>query len=260
MDCLVRFSLRLVGWKPTPTCVIVYYHSIPDSLSAEFARQMDVVQKTTTPIALEPRPNLSRGERYLSVTFDDGFENVIQNALPELEKRNIPATIFVTVGRCGQIASWWPAHTGESGQRIASVEMLLGLPRTICIGSHALSHASLTDLKEDEARRELVDSRTELERLLARKVTTFSFPNGAFTEDMVDWCRDAGYRQVFTSLPRIAFQEKDEYVTGRVSVDPSDWPLEFRLKIAGAYRWLPYAIRNKRKIVGSPRIPVREHR
>jgi hypothetical protein len=39
------------------------------------------------------------------------------------------------------------------------------------------------------------------------------------------------------------------HVVGRIEVSPTDWPLEFRLKIRGAYQWLPLAMSAKRKVV-----------
>ena len=41
-----------------------------------------------------------------------------------------------------------------------------------------------------------------------------------------------------------------EFVTGRIAVNPTDWELEFRLKILGAYQWLPRVIAYKRKLLG----------
>ena len=73
----------------------------------------------------------------------------------------------------------------------------------------------------------------------------FSFPYGAFSEDLLTYCKDAGYTRVFTILPVLAFSAPGEFVSGRVQVDATDWPLEFRLKMAGSYRWLPYAFRVK---------------
>ncbi len=40
---------------------------------------------------------------------------------------------------------------------------------------------------------------------------------------------------------------------GRVRVDPTDWPLEFHLKLMGAYRWLPMAIALKRRLLATVR-------
>jgi hypothetical protein len=36
---------------------------------------------------------------------------------------------------------------------------------------------------------------------------------------------------------------------GRISVSPRDWPLEFRLKVRGAYNWMAVAVPVKRAIL-----------
>jgi hypothetical protein len=54
---------------------------------------------------------------------------------------------------------------------------------------------------------------------------------------------------VFTALPQWKISNASEFVTGRVRVDPTDWRLEFRLKLLGAYRWLPMAVEMKRRIL-----------
>jgi hypothetical protein len=44
------------------------------------------------------------------------------------------------------------------------------------------------------------------------------------------------------------FSAARNYVTGRVVADPTDWDCEFRLKVLGAYRWLPIIYRVKQKV------------
>jgi peptidoglycan/xylan/chitin deacetylase (PgdA/CDA1 family) len=105
---------------------------------------------------------------------------------------------------------------------------------------------------EERAWREIHESRARLEGLLDREVKLFSFPYGAFNERLVGLCREAGYERVFTTLPYSALSEPDEFVTGRVWAEPTDWPLEFRLKLLGAYAWLPKAFSLKRRLLTSP--------
>lgn len=249
-DCAWRLAVRMLGRMPKATCVILYYHSVPDEQQRAFAHQMDVVASLTIPISLEHIPQLLPRKRYSSITFDDGFEDTLDNALPELQKRGIPATFFVTAACLGQSAAWWPEPAPERQRRIARPERWQQLPPDlISIGSHTLTHPHLSSLSETEARRELWESRLVLEELLKRKIRTLSFPYGDFNADLVSWCRDAGYERIFTSLPGNAFQNVNEFISGRVSVEPTDWPLEFRLKLLGAYRWLPSAISWKRRIL-----------
>lgn len=79
----------------------------------------------------------------------------------------------------------------------------------------------------------------------------FSFPYGSFNEALVNCAMEAGYERVFTVLPDLAFSDPAEFVTPRVRVDPTDWDLEFRLKVLGAYRWLPIAFAIKRSLFRS---------
>jgi len=247
--CLV---LLMIGREPGPTCVVLYYHAIKDEERNAFAGQMDLIRRLTEPVSLERVMPMLPNKRYSSVTFDDGFENTVRNAVPELTKRGIPATIFVTAGLLGEFAGWWPKSTPERREKLASAERLQQLPaELISIGSHTLTHPHLTALTEACARRELSESRSRLEHLLARPVTNFSFPYGAFNAQLIEWCRDAGYERVFTTLPLTAFSKPQEFVVGRVGVEPTDWALEFRLKVLGAYRWLPLAFKIKRVVVSA---------
>lgn len=248
-DCLRRAILGLLGRKPGPVCVTLYYHSVPDKLRLTFARQMDIVLALTEPVSISQIPQLPPGRRYCAVTFDDGFENIIRNAVPELLTRSIPATAFLTTTCLGKYARWWPERSPEHHEALATIEMWRQLPANlITIGSHTLTHPHLPCLIEAEARRELYDSRLALAHLLSRDITSFSFPYGDFNADLVRWCRDAGYELAFTSLSGNFFRGFDSFVFGRVSAEPMDWELEFRLKLLGAYRWLPFAILAKRKM------------
>jgi peptidoglycan/xylan/chitin deacetylase (PgdA/CDA1 family) len=239
------FLAGLLGRKRPGTCVVLYYHSIPEDLRMRFANQLDTVLRCAKPVGLNGKVILALGERSTAITFDDGFEDFFQNALPELQKRDIPATMFVISAAIGK--AFGPDNRFE---KVMSLEQIRGLPESlITIGSHTSTHPLLPAITQEDALRELVESRTELERILGRKVPLFSFPFGGFNERLVDLCREAGYQRVFTTLPNFAFADPDEFVVGRVRVDPTDWPFEFRLKVAGAYRWLPLAFVWKRKIL-----------
>lgn len=249
-DCVLRSFMRLLGRMPNATCVILYYHSVSDVQKLAFIRQMDIVTRMTIPISIDHVPKMLPGKRYSAITFDDGFENIINNALKILCNRGIPATVFVTSGYLGRPAEWWPKTESERQLKIGEAEKWQQLQADlISIGSHTLTHPYLTALSEPEAKSELFESRAMLQELLKREINTFSFPYGDFNAALIDWCREAGYKRIFTSLPGNSFQKTNEFVSGRVKVEPTDWPLEFRLKLLGAYSWLPLAISWKRRIL-----------
>ncbi len=242
-----RFLARLVGVTPAGSCVVLYYHSVPESQLEKFARQLDALMRNATPIAVDKSVVVAKGARLAAVTFDDGFENFFQHAMPELEKRRIPVAMFVIADALGK--AFGPLGRAE---QVMSLAQLRALPvDLVTIGSHTSTHPFLPSTKEEDMLRELAGSRAKLEKLLGRKIELFSFPFGGFSERLIELCRAAGYRRVFTTLPAYGFAASNEFAVGRVRVDPTDWPLEFHLKVAGAYRWLPYAFRLKRTITTS---------
>jgi peptidoglycan/xylan/chitin deacetylase (PgdA/CDA1 family) len=241
------FLNRLTGRAARSSCVVVYYHSVDAAQQARFAKQMDQLLRHGKPIAANEATTLQPGTHHVAVTFDDGFKNFYECALPELVKRGIPATMFVITDVIGKTF-------GPSGyvQEVMSLEQIRALPESlVTIGSHTLTHPLLPSINLDQAKREIAFSRAKLEEQLHRRIVLFSFPYGGFNQQLVEICQEAGYQRVFSTLPYFAFKAPREFVTGRVRVDPTDWPLEFRLKLTGAYRWLPWAFELKRKIFGN---------
>jgi peptidoglycan/xylan/chitin deacetylase (PgdA/CDA1 family) len=104
-------------------------------------------------------------------------------------------------------------------------------------------------LSEQSAKDEFGRSKMQLEAIVRRPVELFAFPYGNYNESLSDLAKDFGYQRVFTIEPALAFSRPDEFVTGSCSVSPTDWNLEFRLKLLGAYHWLPPVYRFKRKAI-----------
>lgn len=250
-DWLRDRSSLLVGRKPQKKCVVLAYHSVPDAQRSRFASQMDVLIRNAEPVRADIDACPVQGERYAVVTFDDGFQNIVDNALPELSKRGIPATLFVVTESLGGNRGW--EHLGGDDTRqekVMSAEQLRELsPELVTIGSHTMTHPLLPSIEKSQVQQELSGSRMKLKQILNREVSLLSFPYGGFNDTVIEDCREAGYERVFTALPVFAFSQPGEFVTGRVGTAPTDWPIEFRLKLAGAFRWLPYAYALKRRIL-----------
>jgi peptidoglycan/xylan/chitin deacetylase (PgdA/CDA1 family) len=236
-DQFLRALYLLTGKKAPARPVVLAYHSVSKQKRAVFARQMDKVARCSK--SSDSNGHATNGRRAF-VTFDDGFQNIFDNALPELEQRRIPAAIFVVAGALGTTPNW-KDYSGSSDpemhEPILTAEQLRKLPcDLIQIGSHTVTHPMLPLLSEKQARIELAESRTMLEGIIGRKVKLFSFPYGSASASLVKWCQEEGYEQLFITYPRTAFLGSDR-VIARVKVDLDEWPLEFHLKLRGAYRW-----------------------
>jgi peptidoglycan/xylan/chitin deacetylase (PgdA/CDA1 family) len=249
-DWLQARARMIAGRKPRKKCIVLAYHSVSDTQRAQFASQMDMLIQNAEPVRAGINALPTNGENYACVTFDDGFQNIVDNALPELSKRGIHATLFVVTESLGGNRGW--EHLGgddTSQEKVMSVEQLREVSsELVTIGSHTMTHPMLPSIGKTQLMQELSGSRVSLQQILNREIDLLSFPYGGFNDAVVEGCREAGYKRVFTALPAFAFSQPSEFVSGRVGAAPTDWPIEFRLKLAGTFRWLPYAYALKRRI------------
>jgi len=235
--------------KISPVLIVLNYHSINRNQRKRFARQMNILKRYHL-VFSDTDIQMNSLRHFVAITFDDGFVSVVENALPELINYNIPATIFIPTGYMGQRPGW-PTfqNTDLTNESVMGPEQLQSLPKDcIRIGSHSISHRFLTLLDKDDAMHELVGSKSYLENLLNRRISTLSLPYGAYDSTVLELASSSGYRRVFGSWPMYPLSRPENFFVGRIPVGPDDWALEFRLKIMGAYQWLPIGILLKRKV------------
>jgi peptidoglycan/xylan/chitin deacetylase (PgdA/CDA1 family) len=229
---ILNFFYQAMGKKQKRLCSVLLYHSVAAHDRERFARQMDMLLSLATPVDIaKPNPEIIQG-RQVAVTFDDGLQCFKKNALPELVKRRIPVALFIPSRCLGKRLSVYDDET------VMNQKDLLNLPvDLVTIGSHSQTHTNLTMLDYDEARKEIGESKTDLETLFGREVSIFAFPYGEYNEQTLSLARQAGYLRTFSVLPT----GKNNFLFGRIITCPKDWKIEFKLKLLGAYCWLPWA-------------------
>ena len=235
--------------------VVLTYHSIRGDQRQGFVRQMAILKRYHLVFADTEEP-LNAGGHHVAITFDDGFENFAENALSELVEHGIPAMLFIPTGYLGQKPGWISNQRNTfTNESVMRPEQLQTLPEDVIrIGSHSVTHRFLTLMDEAEVMQELIGSKLCLENLLHRKITSLSLPYGAYDSTVLDLAKIAGYMRIFSSWPILPSSRSDSFLLGRIPVSPDDTALEFRLKIMGAYQWLPIGISLKRKVYDALRI------
>lgn len=219
--------------------VILYYHSVPEKSIGKFKKQITILKKYTTPIGFTE--DCLNQKKCSLVTFDDGFQSVIENALPILQKNTIPCILFILGEQFGSKPPWLDATEHEDkNETILTVDQLKQIPTDdVIIGAHGMSHSPLTNVSSEQKQRELEKSKDILTQHLQRDITLFSFPHGYYDQEALNMCQQIGYRNVFTIEPQI-ITDPTCYKQGRVAVDLCDSAIEFYLKIHGAYSWMTY--------------------
>ncbi len=232
---------RLMG-RGRNEAIVLCYHGISAEQRDRFAWQMSKIARRAVDVrdltSFKPQENGLPG---VCVTLDDGFANLLDNALPAIKQWKIPATIFVVSENAGDRPRWWMSpHNPEAGERlISTAEMCQLVQNYPCrIGSHTRTHLNLTTLSLSALRRELSESKAELERLLAVPVEDLALPYGRYDAQVLRESYAAGYRRVFTLEPISVSANNPTRKIGRFRMSPDVWRIEFLLTCAGAYCWL----------------------
>ncbi|MFC9941579.1 polysaccharide deacetylase family protein [Streptomyces pratensis] len=132
------------------------------------------------------------GKRGLvGLTFDDGYADFLDEALPVLLAHGCTATVFVLPGRPGGTNAWDPLGprrpllTEEGIRTVAAAGME--------VGSHGMLHRDLTALSDDELRQETHGSREALHRIVRQTPSGFCYPYGTADRRVAESVREAGY-------------------------------------------------------------------
>jgi peptidoglycan/xylan/chitin deacetylase (PgdA/CDA1 family) len=188
---------------------ILLYHAVgpvPDARLApytitrdRFAAHLDVLDeqgwtlRSISDLVAARRRGEAPGERVAAVTFDDGFASFAEHAWPELRRRSMPATLFVTTGTVGATAAWLD-DVGGGAMPMAGWDGLRRLRDEGCdIGAHSVTHPPLDCIDPAAARAEIVDSGAVLADRLAIPITTFAYPHGHHDRAVRQMVIDAGY-------------------------------------------------------------------
>ena len=117
----------------------------------------------------QQRDTGGQGERVIGLSFDDGYRDVAENALPVLEDLGFTATVFIVTGAVdGTVTFGWYERQPEL-LSWAEIEHL-DASSALSFEAHSETHANLLTLSPDEARWELARSKATLESRLGRPV------------------------------------------------------------------------------------------
>jgi peptidoglycan/xylan/chitin deacetylase (PgdA/CDA1 family) len=129
--------------------------------------------------------------KLFGLSFDDGYHNLLENALPVLDRLDFAASVFVIAGRCGD-DSRWPGQASwvPTMQLLDWPDLETLMAAGWEIGSHGWSHAPLTEVDAQRVEKDVEESKTLLESNLAVQVPIFAYPYGAHNETVRRIVRD----------------------------------------------------------------------
>jgi peptidoglycan/xylan/chitin deacetylase (PgdA/CDA1 family)/glycosyltransferase involved in cell wall biosynthesis len=232
-------SLALFSRRPRFT--ILLYHSISANLDSfavsplEFDRQMRYVRAHADIVPLSRAFSYAAGEPLrrdtVAVTFDDGYQDFATEALPVLQRYEIPATVFVLGGEPdrAELANGHPLLTPADAPTLRV--------RSVAVGSHGVTHRKLTRVAPDELTAELQDSREAVGAQFGIVPAYLAYPKGSFNTAVMRATRDTGYEGAVTVVERGVRVGDDAFALPRILVTGATSPGVFAAKLTRAADW-----------------------
>lgn len=169
--------------------------------------------------------------RPVMLTFDDGFLECVEHALPVLRAHGFSGVFYLVAGQVGGPSRWLRPILGDAFP-LAGWEAARRLERegSVC-GAHSWSHPRLAELSGEACRRELRDSRARLEDRLGRAVTHLAYPHGSWNGRVRDLAEEEGYRTACTVEVGLAGPGDDLLALPRVPVEGTDSLPDFVVRL-----------------------------
>jgi peptidoglycan/xylan/chitin deacetylase (PgdA/CDA1 family) len=224
---------------------ILFYHRVADDRDElavrprSFAQQMDYLASQLYNVVdvVEAVDLLRHGSlrpRTIGLSFDDGYLDVAEHALPILAGHGFRATVFVApavVDGAASIDDYPTQPTVLDWDDIAELDQ----DGTLRFEAHSLTHPNLTALDDHVAKHEIEGSKSALEAHLGRPVEAFAYPSGLFGERERRLADEAGYRMALSCEPGVNGPETDRFALRRRQIDARDSLLDFRAKLGGGH-------------------------
>jgi peptidoglycan/xylan/chitin deacetylase (PgdA/CDA1 family) len=217
-----------------PIIVLAYHRVSNDAANdwtisaADFARHICWLEKHFDFVSLEEAQRRIRSSRNnrpcVSITFDDGYADNLQWAMPMLIAKRIPVTYFVCADATLRGAEL--PQDVAMGNHLArnTVEQLRALAKAgVSIGAHTRTHADLgavTDI--DRLYDEVVTAGADLQAALDTPIRYFAFPYGGhrnLSARAFHLADEAGYEGVCSAYGGYNFPRDDAFHLQRICVD-----------------------------------------
>ena len=237
-DSVYRGLYRLTG-PGQGIKLILFYHSVgsdfPHSMPAHrFEQQMRFLGERFKIVRLcDFGAALTRESLNVDVacvTFDDGYRDNYECALPILDRCGVKATFFIATDFLGgffpTFAGALPMMTGAQVRELAAFGHE--------VGAHTMGHPKLTQLSIHAAKAEIAGSKVFLENLLGCSLVSFAYPKGDFNPTTKELVRESGFSFAVTVRPGIVRDPFDCLTLPRVWINNAITAKGFHARLSPA--------------------------
>jgi len=179
-----------------------------------------------------------RGEKVgkvVGLTFDDGYCNNLQYALPVLQECGFTATCYVMSQLLGKTNVWDLENGVVQADLMTASQIRQWAQAGMEIGAHTQTHCKLPRIPDDDAMRQIRACKADLAELLGEPVAHFCYPYGLYEARHAVMAQDAGYQSATTTQRGKAQAGSDLFQLRRIPVVRSTYMPQFLLKLLTGY-------------------------
>jgi len=171
-------------------------------------------------------------KRPILITFDDGYEDTANYALPAIRRYGLAATVYVVTSQIGgSDACWQQARGRRAFHRLIDARQILSWAEGgIEFGAHSRTHPELTALGSEQLAEEVEGSSDDLNRLLGARPASFAYPYGVYNRAVRDHV-SRSFDSAVTCEAGCNRLPTDPYALRRAEIMPADGMVGFRWRL-----------------------------
>jgi peptidoglycan/xylan/chitin deacetylase (PgdA/CDA1 family) len=173
--------------------------------------------------------------KVIGITFDDGYKNNLEFALPVLEALGFSSTCYVVSKQIGG-SNQWDLEAGVPQVPLMTREDLRSwIAGGQEIGAHTRSHPHLCQLSLEHAAEEILNCKSDLYNAIGRSVNHFCYPYGEYNKEVIGLVEQAGYNTATTTKRGRTCSGDNPLMLSRVPILRTTTLLTFVWKIMSTY-------------------------
>ncbi len=205
-------------YKPTEKAIILCYHNIGlnnwqfSTDADEFSEQISFLNKT---FKISKLSQVVKSGSGVAITFDDGYQSVIEFAFPLLKKLRKNATIFM-------VGNPEKAQRDEMNNQLPLLddkELRVLAKEDWEIGFHTATHADLSSLSPIGLSAEIGRGKKDFEKRTKIQTRYFAYPKGYYSDITMAAVKNAEFEAAFTVDDRPFSKADDKYLFHRISIE-----------------------------------------
>ncbi len=182
----------------------------------------------------------------LLLTFDDGYEDNLQNADVELKRYSMKAQIYLLADQTLDSNTWDQVEKTQEKHKIISGEQRqLWKISQFEIGSHGLRHHRMPSMSVDKKLNELSLSKKHLEAEFNQPIISYAYTYGDTNPECASLAEACGYEYALNTDSGGLLMEEEPYQIFRVNIFPNETFWSLWKKTRTWYRRYYFYKRNK---------------